>query len=363
MHEHRTWSIGLGRWGPVEVRLHLFLLLFAALTMLLSCVDKQATDLAPVAAFALVILVASVILHEFGHYVVASRLGGGTEALILGPFGGLVPVRVPHDPRGELFANLAGPATNLVIAIVCLVPLCWSDGLSMTQLANPLNPPLWDARVESAAENSAFAGLRMAVWINWTLFLINLIPAFPFDGGRVLTSLLVAARSPHGHRRALWMVTLTAKIFAVVLCGVAWFVRSGQWDSGQLIPTWFALVLLAIFIYFSARVEEAELDEVPEFDENTFGYDFSQGYISLERSDQESAEPPQRQRGVMGRWLEARREERARKRMAIEEEEDRRMDEILTQLHETGFENLSPEDQALLNRVSARYRNRSGRSN
>jgi hypothetical protein len=56
--------------------------------------------------------------------------------------------------------------------------------------------------------------------------------------------------------------------------------------------------------------------------------------------------------------LDERREARAERQRQIEVEEERRVDDILARLHETGLQNLSAEDRALLDRVSARYRNR-----
>ena len=62
----------------------------------------------------------------------------------------------------------------------------------------------------------------------------------------------------------------------------------------------------------------------------------------------------------MRRWLDNRREQRQRRRQWIEQEEERQVDEILVRLHETGMNSLSAKERALLNRVSARFRNRQG---
>jgi stage IV sporulation protein FB len=62
----------------------------------------------------------------------------------------------------------------------------------------------------------------------------------------------------------------------------------------------------------------------------------------------------------MRQWLQNRREMRRRKRLWQEQEEERQVDSILLRLHEVGLEGLSAKERALLNRVSARYRNRQG---
>jgi hypothetical protein len=113
------------------------------------------------------------------------------------------------------------------------------------------------------------------------------------------------------------------------------------------------LILLAVFLYFAAKQEAERLQDSDPGD-GSFGYDFSQGYTSLERQFQ----PPQREPGFIRRWLEQRREQRAMRRQLIEQEEERRVDEVLARLHLHGRDGLSPEDRSLLDRVSARYRNR-----
>ena len=94
-----------------------------------------------------------------------------------------------------------------------------------------------------------------------------------------------------------------------------------------------------------------------ESDENSddlFGYDFSQGYTSLERSVGDKRESG----GLLTRWLEEHRKARHEKKVATELAEDRHVDEILSRLHDRGIANLTPSERALLQRVSARYRQR-----
>jgi hypothetical protein len=93
---------------------------------------------------------------------------------------------------------------------------------------------------------------------------------------------------------------------------------------------------------------------VVESDDQPFGYDFSQGYTSLEKS----AEEPPREAGPNTRWLEERREARQRRQADIEQEEDRRMDELLARISMHGLQSLSPDERLLLERVAARYRQR-----
>ncbi len=95
-------------------------------------------------------------------------------------------------------------------------------------------------------------------------------------------------------------------------------------------------------------------------DDAVFGYDFSEGYTSLERSQaqSEAGEEEDEDSGPLERWLDTRRQSRRQRQEQLEAEEDERVDEILARVHERGIESLSDEERMLLQRVSRRYRTR-----
>ena len=111
--------------------------------------------------------------------------------------------------------------------------------------------------------------------------------------------------------------------------------------------------MLAVFVFFSASTEAARAEQT-DWNEELFSYDFSQGYTSLERS----SEPRQQPQGSLQRWINGRRERRQRRRQMQEREEEREVDEILSRLHQSGMQGLTARERAILQRVSARYRNR-----
>jgi hypothetical protein len=87
-----------------------------------------------------------------------------------------------------------------------------------------------------------------------------------------------------------------------------------------------------------------------------FGYDFSQGYTSLERD--EPPPPRKRRPNFWQRWLQRRAARKLQAEAERREAEERRMDELLEKIQREGKQALTDEENRFLKRVADKYRNR-----
>jgi hypothetical protein len=91
-------------------------------------------------------------------------------------------------------------------------------------------------------------------------------------------------------------------------------------------------------------------------EDSVLGYDFSQGYTSLER-DQPNARRRKRP-SLFQRWQQRRAARRMQREQELRVAEERRMDELLEKVQREGLRALSDDEQRFLKRVSDKYRNR-----
>jgi Zn-dependent protease len=120
----------------------------------------------------------SILLHEFGHAIVAMRNGIGISSIQLWIFGGMARMdREADSPGTELKVALAGPAVTAAIAIVLGVVGIAAAGWTGFQEA---------VLLESRSGVSGLIALvAWLVSINLLILVFNMLPAYPMDGGRV----------------------------------------------------------------------------------------------------------------------------------------------------------------------------------
>lgn len=170
------YSLSLGKILGIHVQIHwTFLILIGWIILSNLSAGNTAEQTFWAVLFVLTIFVC-VTLHEFGHALAARRYGITTEDITLLPIGGVARLKaMPEKPSEELVVALAGPAVNIVIALI-LYPFLHIKETSIETL---------NLR---AIDSESF--LLSLTAVNLWLAVFNMIPAFPMDGGRVLRALL-----------------------------------------------------------------------------------------------------------------------------------------------------------------------------
>lgn len=180
------------------------------------------------------IVFACVVLHEFGHALTALHFGVRTRDITLLPIGGMANLeRMPEDPRQEFWITIAGPLVNLAIALLALIAVAVM-GLSL---------------MVSDVFLGATDGTRLLIFVlvaNLTLFLFNLIPAFPMDGGRILRAVL-SMRLPRA--RATRIAATVGRVMAIG------FVLFGLSNAQPF------LALIGVFIFMAAGAEARAVEQ------------------------------------------------------------------------------------------------------
>jgi Zn-dependent protease/CBS domain-containing protein len=230
LHPERTimsGSIKLFEVGGTAVRLHptfFLLLLWIGAVYWIRGGPQEAIG----GVIFIAILFVCVLLHEFGHVWMAKQYGIRTPDVTLLPIGGVASMeRMPEKPGQEILVALAGPAVNLVIAF------------ALTLVLGVAFDPMEIARLEEP-HSSLIARVAAA---NLALFVFNLIPAFPMDGGRVLRALLTLRL---GFRRATQVAAWIGQALAIGLGFAGLFGNP-------------LLILIAIFIFLAASAEAGQV--------------------------------------------------------------------------------------------------------
>lgn len=175
--------------------------------------------------FLLLILFGCVALHELGHALAARRLNVAVRNIVIFPFGGVAQIEFrPNRPAADLLIALAGPLVNLALAAVALLALVLAGQFHL--LPGLLRPSatITEAILQASRQQEVLAALLLFVLvINGMLFLFNLIPAFPLDGGRILRAgLVMILPPPHGALTARWV----GLVMAVALLALALVLKS-----------------------------------------------------------------------------------------------------------------------------------------
>jgi Zn-dependent protease/CBS domain-containing protein len=229
----RSWSVHVGRLFGVEVRLHLtFLILPLFVFWTEYRVHPSANgprDLALVG-----IVLACVAAHEIGHMLVARRFGLIPKAVILLPLSGVTVFdesRVAKPESGdaawkrEVRIALTGPLVNLAFALAA------AGVISLAGVGAHLRE--WPFLQSNNLP-------RSLVWANIYIAGLNLLPAYPLDGGRILRAFFARSMDAAGATRRAVSIS-HAMAMTLMVAGLFW-------------QYW--LTMIGLIIFSAAQLEE-----------------------------------------------------------------------------------------------------------
>src|SRR5919197_735359 len=229
----KTWSISAGRLLGAELRIHVFSLALLLPIWMTPPLSHSTHDAWRGVALMLMML-ASALLHEIAHMVVALRNGIAVRSIVLLPLGGVSIMddaafsSRKQDPGRHIRIALAGPLLSLGVAAATAVMI--QAGLpDLRLLARPWihSANLW----------------RSLVWTNIFLGLHNALPAYPLDGGRIIRAML--------SRRMDYLVATRRAVTIGQAFAIVFFVL-GMYNL------WFTVV--GLFIFVAAQLEERSVE-------------------------------------------------------------------------------------------------------
>ena len=228
----KGWSIPVGRLFGAELRVHIFsfgLLLPIWITRPVSHTNDALRGVA-----LMLLMLGSALLHEMAHILVALRNGVQVRSIVLLPFGGVsimegtpLASRKPDAGR-EIRISLAGPFLSLGIAAALAV---------IAQVSSPTLHPATRPWITSASL------LRSLIWTNIFIGLLNILPAYPLDGGRILRAMF--------SRHMDYVLATRRAVTIGQAFAIAFFVL-GMYNL------WFTLV--GLFIFVAAQLEERTIE-------------------------------------------------------------------------------------------------------
>jgi len=238
-------GIPIARVFGIEIRVQLGWVIVLALIAVIAVGQLTAVDpeLEAVTSWVLGGLVAlgfflSSVSHDLAHALVARRRGVDVQTIGIAFFGGSTPFDpASPNPGDDAAIALSGPLTSIGIAGILF-------GGSV-------------AVVTASREFNAAAGvLSVLVLLNLLLGLVNLVPAYPLDGGRIVRDL---AWRRSGSERTGWRAAyLTGRItgLVVIALGIALLVPRGDVTGAMVALTGWFLILSANAVRDRVRLDD-----------------------------------------------------------------------------------------------------------
>jgi Zn-dependent protease/CBS domain-containing protein len=231
----RSWSIPVGRLFGVDVRVHLTFLILPMFVFWTEYAAKGSAN-GPRDLALCAIILACVGAHEAAHMLASRRVGLIPKAVILLPISGVALYEEPRlekQPaalfwKREIWLAVVGPLMNLALA-----------GISVAVIsASGKGIDLWKWPLLQASQLA-----KSVVWANLYIAILNMMPAYPLDGGRIVRALFSRKTDiSSATRRA---VSISTAISLVLVF------------AGLFSDSW--LTMVGVIVFSAAQLEERAL--------------------------------------------------------------------------------------------------------
>jgi Zn-dependent protease/CBS domain-containing protein len=245
-------GIPVGRLLGIEIRIHWSWILILALVVVLSAgqAGLAAPDLEPmvhwlIGGFAAAAFFASAAAHDLGHAIVSRRRGLPVESISVSFFGGAGPLDASaRTPADEAAIAAAGPIVSLITGLVLV-----GGSLALAALVGGSVPVLGAG---------AMLGVVLGL-LNILLGLVNLVPAYPLDGGRLFRAIVWARTG--SERTGTRLVARSGSLVGVALLFAGAVVAAVQ-DLGNGLM----VALSGWFLRLTARgaLQRVQLEELAD---------------------------------------------------------------------------------------------------
>ncbi|HTD54243.1 MAG TPA: CBS domain-containing protein [Silvibacterium sp.] len=235
----RGWSFPLGRWFGVDLRIHTFFLLLLGFCLL-------STGVAGLPAWRGImlwlLLLLAVFVREVARLIVAAYHDLQIRNILLLPIGGLFSYATPEsaeramEGRVQIILALTGPIASFLFAAIIA-------GLVVT--AAPIVPIFIQPLITPTHL------IRSTIWLSVLLGILNLVPAYPLDAGRILRGAMSKTRGAAQATKAVSGLSQGFGLLAMVV-GLALLALPGGVSAA--VSPW--LIMGGFFIFVGAQLED-----------------------------------------------------------------------------------------------------------
>ena len=208
-------------------------------------------------------IVGSFLLHEIGHAVVGRLFGVNVREIGILPIGGYTIFDGGSDSKwSDVCISLAGPLCNMMACVgLIATELALVDG-GLSERLRIIGEQLFDN--EFVDDTLLFLWADTVLRVNLILFVVNLLPALPLDGGRVFRGLLTTALT---ERRSALITVIVSRVISI---GMVMYTLCGAIiGTGSVADVLIQLPISAL-IWWACRTDDVGTENDDQIDSATF---------------------------------------------------------------------------------------------